>query len=193
MQDSDAGQNGDAGLDRDAGHTRAQGTILRPCPVYFLLARPTQEPDRMPSTIGESDVFFSEAEALDALDIHYAWASASLENPAAADTAQWYLQSAMVGPRISPSLGEVYLAISEGSSGDTWAAAGGFLTEGEVVHWAPFVTAVRPRIRTAYGDGVLELAYRGDTSVYFGQVWFAPMHSVRVYPKRIIVGDDAIG
>lgn len=147
----------------------------------------------MPPTIGEHDVFFSEAEALDALDIHYAWALARHDNPGVVDSAQWYLQSAMVGPRISPSLGEVYLAISAEECGDTWAAAGGFLTEGEVVHWASFVTAVRPRVRTTSGEGTLQLAYRGDVSVHFTQVWFAPMHSVRVYPKRIVVGDDAIG
>ncbi|MGC4933432.1 hypothetical protein ACLQ3C_07090 [Gordonia sp. DT30] len=179
--------------DRDARRAAAPRMILRACAVYYLLARPTQEADQLPSTIGENDVFYSEEQALDALDIHFAWAAARHDDAGMVDSAQWYLQSAMVGPRISPSLGDVYLAISDDEHGDTWAAAGGFLTEGEVVHWAPFVTAVRPRIPIARGNGVLELAYRGDATVYFNQVWFAPMHSVRVYPKRIVVGDDAIG
>ncbi|MEP9391894.1 hypothetical protein ABLE92_13585 [Gordonia sp. VNQ95] len=179
--------------DRDSRRSTPSRTILRARPVYYLLARPTQEPDRLPPTIGESDVFFSEDEALDALDIHYAWTAVRHDDSEFVDSAHWYLQSAMVGPRISPSLGEVYLATVDEQSGETWAAAGGFLTEGEVVHWAPFVAAVRPRIRTAVGDTPLELAYRGDASVYFGQVWFAPMHSVRVYPKRIVVGDEAHG
>lgn len=143
----------------------------------------------MPPTIGERDVFFSEEEALDALDIHYSWCLTD-HGPNVADSAQWYLQSAMAGPRINPGLGEVYLALTDSDSGDTWAAAGGFLTEGEVVHWAPFVSSVRPYVRTASGEEPLELAYRGDTAVYFGHVWFAPMHSVRVYPKRIVVGGD---
>lgn len=172
---------------RDSRRSSPPRTILRAQPAYFLLARPTQDADAKPSTVGERDVFFSEDEALDALDIHYAWCAADHDRDTA-DTAQWYLQSAMVGPRISPSLGEVYLALTETESGQTWAAAGGFLTEGEVVHWAPFVSAVRPWVRAM--TGTLELAYRGDTAVHFGQIWFAPMHSARVYPQRIVVGDD---
>ncbi|NDK88857.1 hypothetical protein GYA93_04590 [Gordonia desulfuricans] len=172
--------------DRFSGGAGPSPMILRARPVYFLLARPTQDVDRMPSTIGEWDVFDSEAQALDALDIHYAWCAVRHGGHALADTAQWYLQSAMVGPRINPGLGEVYLATADHDTDEVWAAAGGFLTEGEVVHWAPFVQAVRPRVRTATGGG-LELAYRGDTDVHFGQVWFAPMHSTRVYPKRIVV------
>ena len=145
----------------------------------------------MPPTIGERDVFFSEEEALDALDVHYSWC-AIIHGEPVADSAQWYLQSAVAGPRVNPGLGEVYLALSDSESGDIWAAAGGFLTEGEVVHWAPFVSAVRPYVRSAGGAETLELAYRGDAAVHFGNVWFAPMHSVRVYPKEIVVGDGSL-
>lgn len=179
--------------DRDARGLASARTILRPCPVYFLLARPTREPDRMPSTIGESDVFFSEAEALDALDVHYAWCAARSGGfTRVVTTAQWYLQSALVGPRIAPALGEVYLAATDNHSGETWAAAGGFLTEGELIHWSAFVRAVRPWIPTPGTAEIFELAYRGDTAVHFHQIWFAPLKSVRVYPKEIVVdsGDD---
>ncbi len=37
----------------------------------------------------------------------------------------------------------------------------------------------------AYG-----LAHLGDDEVEFGQIWFSPLQSRRVYPKRIVVGDD---
>ncbi len=115
----------------------------------------------------------------------------------------------MVGPRIATALGEVYLA-TDTETGEVNAAAGAFLTESEVVHWAPFVDAVAPRIpnsRVASADladgsipgsisktgpGRLRLAYRGDAEVSFSQVWFAPMDSTRVYPKRIHIGDDAL-
>lgn len=96
----------------------------------------------------------------------------------------------MVGPRIATALGEVYLA-ADTDSGEVHAAAGAFLTESEVVHWAPFVNAVAPRIPTTRGSR-LRLAYRGDAEVSFSQVWFAPMDSTRVYPKRIHIGDDAL-
>lgn len=46
--------------------------ITRARPAFFLLARPTESTDTLPASIGEPDVFFSEAQALDALDIHYA-------------------------------------------------------------------------------------------------------------------------
>ncbi len=145
----------------------------------------------LPATIGERDVFYSEEEALDAVDLHYAWCS--VQNGPEVATAQWYLQSAMVGPRISPALGEVYLAVTDTDSGDAWAVAGGFLTEGELVHWAPFVHAVKPFIPVAPGVDSLGLAYRGDTEVYFQQMWFAPMHSRRVFPKPIVVEEDSGG
>lgn len=167
--------------------------ITRQSQVYFLLARPIEDTDSLPSSIGESDVFFSEAEALDALDVHYAWCAARSGGfTRVVTTAQWYLQSALVGPRIAPALGEVYLAETDNHSGETWAAAGGFLTEGELIHWSAFVRAVRPWIPTPGTAEIFELAYRGDTAVHFHQIWFAPLKSVRVYPKEIVVdsGDD---
>lgn len=98
--------------------------ITRQSQVYFLLARPIEDTDSLPSSIGESDVFFSEAEALDALDVHYAWCAARSGGfTRVVTTAQWYLQSALVGPRIAPALGEVYLAATDNHSGETWAAA----------------------------------------------------------------------
>lgn len=163
--------------------------ITRARPAFFLLAHPTGSADQLPASIGETDVFFSEAQALDALDIHFAWCTARLDADLV-DNAQWYLQSAMVGPRIATALGEVYLA-ADSDSGDVHAAAGAFLTESEVVHWAPFVDAVQPRIPNTRGER-LRLAYRGDAEVSFSQVWFAPMDSTRVYPKRIHIGDDAL-
>ena len=48
-------------------HTYRQ--VIRPSRAFFLLARPTQNTDQLPSSIGERDVFFSEDEALDALDL----------------------------------------------------------------------------------------------------------------------------
>ncbi|KNA89803.1 hypothetical protein RND64_02410 [Gordonia sp. w5E2] len=182
--------------------------ITRARPAFFLMARPTGSADTLPASIGEPDVFYSEAQALDALDIHFAWCAARFDADVV-DTAQWYLQSAMVGPRIATALGEVYLA-TDTETGEVNAAAGAFLTESEVVHWAPFVDAVAPRIpnsRVASADladgsipgstskagpGRLRLAYRGDAEVSFSQVWFAPMDSTRVYPKRIHIGDDAL-
>ncbi|MCM3895092.1 MULTISPECIES: hypothetical protein [Gordonia] len=178
--------------------------ITRARPAFFLLARPTGSADTLPASIGEPDVFYSEAQALDALDIHFAWCAARFDADVV-DNAQWYLQSAMVGPRIATALGEVYLA-ADTDTGEVHAAAGAFLTEGEVVHWAPFVDAVAPRIPNSRisstnildgpspksGPGRLRLAYRGDAEVSFSQVWFAPMDSTRVYPKRIHIGDDAL-
>ena len=51
--------------------------------------------------------------------------------------------------------------------------------------------AVQPRIPNTRGER-LRLAYRGDAEVSFSHVWFAPMDSTRVYPKRIHIGDDAL-
>lgn len=188
MHEHDSPGTGDSrrtGEARDAGRR----TISLTRRVFFLLARATRDMDRMPLSLGENDVFESEHEALDALDVHFAWTVLRHPDRAIVESAQWYLQSAMVGPRTAPSLGEVYLATTDSGNGATWAAAGGFRTEAEVVHWAPFVSAARPRIRSAHRrPEALELAYRGDVSVRFGQTWFAPMHSVRVYPKRITVG-----
>ncbi|MET9203370.1 hypothetical protein [Gordonia sp. NPDC003585] len=178
----------------DASHhgIDAPRLITRQTQVFFLLARPTQNTDNLPSSIGEHDVFFSEAQALDALDVHYAWCAARSGGfTPVVTSAQWYLQTALVGPRIAPALGEVYLAATDNHSGETWAAAGGFLTEGELIHWSAFVRAVRPWIPTPGSAEVFELAYRGDTSVHFHQLWFAPMKSVRVYPKPIVVDSDA--
>ncbi|MFT4125759.1 MAG: hypothetical protein QM662_05960 [Gordonia sp. (in: high G+C Gram-positive bacteria)] len=174
--------------ERDSPHPSPPQAIPPAQTVYFLLARPTADVDRLPSTIGERDVFASEEQALDALDIHYAWCRARYPDGDVADSAQWFLQSATVGPRLTPGLGEVYLAAVDEHTGTIWAAAGGFLTEGEVVHWAPFVRAARPWGRATGGDG-LELAYRGDTAVHFGRLWFVPMHSARVHPRPIIVGE----
>jgi len=170
-------------------HTRRQ--ITRPSRAFFLLARPTLNTDKLPSSIGERDVFFSEEEALDALDLHYGWCAARYGGfTDVVTTAQWYLQTAMVGPRITASLGEVYLACADAQSGETSAAAGGFLTEGELIHWSSFVRSVRSWIPINTGTETFELAYRGDTDVHFNQLWFAPMQSVRVYPKRIVVEDS---
>ena len=157
--------------------------------VYFLLARRTTNTDALPSTIGELDVFDTEDEALDALDIHYAWCDARLDRTVVT-TAQWYLQSAIVGPRLAPALGDVYLATRD-DTGEHQAVAGGFLTEGEVIHWSAFVRAVEPFIPIADVGSDYGLAYRGDTTTRFGQLWFTPMRSRRVYPRRIVVDEDA--
>ncbi|ANY21907.1 MULTISPECIES: hypothetical protein [Gordonia] len=173
-------------------HTYRQ--VTRPSRAFFLLARPTQNTDQLPSSIGERDVFFSEEEALDALDLHYAWCAARSGGfTDVVTTAQWYLQTAMVGPRVTASLGEVYLASSDAQSGEIWAAAGGFLTEGELIHWSSFVRAARSWIPLNTGTDGFELAYRGDTEVHFHQLWFAPMQSIRVYPKQIAVDSDGLG
>ncbi len=130
--------------------------VTRPSRAFFLLARPIQNTDNLPSSIGESDVFFSEEAALDALDLHYGWCAARSGGfTPVVTTAQWYLQTAMIGPRITPSLGEVYLASSDAQSGETWASAGGFLTEGELIHWSSFVRAVRPWIPREHRDRCL--------------------------------------
>ncbi len=105
-------------------------------------------------------------------------------------TAQWYLQSAIVGPRLAPALGDVYLATRD-DTGEHQAVAGGFLTEGEVIHWSAFVRAVEPFIPIADVGSDYGLAYRGDTTTRFGQLWFTPMRSRRVYPRRIVVDEDA--
>lgn len=172
---------------------QADRTITCARTAYFLLARPTEHVDRLPASIGERDVFFSAEEALDALDVHYGWCAArsgGFYN--FVTSAQWYLQTAVVGPRLTPSLGEVYLATVDERTGDTQAAAGGFLTEGELIHWSPFLSAVRPRIPTS-GSGDLELTYRGDTDVSFQHMWFAPVDSMRVYPKRIVLDENSTG
>ncbi|TYQ13515.1 UNVERIFIED_ORG: hypothetical protein L601_001100001170 [Gordonia westfalica J30] len=188
---------GNTWLMHDEASDRGIGTkrvVTRPSRAFFLLARPTQDTDNLPASIGERDVFFSEEAALDALDLHYGWCAARSGGfTPVVTTAQWYLQTAMIGPRITPSLGEVYLASSDAQSGETWAAAGGFLTEGELIHWSSFVRAVRPWIPLNTGTEAVELAYRGDTDVHFHQLWFAPMQSVRVYPKRIVVDEDSRG
>ncbi|GAC67602.1 hypothetical protein GS4_08_01870 [Gordonia soli NBRC 108243] len=168
--------------------------ITAPRRAFFLLARPTEDTDQLPATIGEKDVFYSEEEAIDALDLHYAWCAVRTGGyDSVVTTAQWYLQSAMVGPRIPPALGEVYLAVQDGTTGDSWAVAGGFLTEGELIHWAPFVHAVKAFIPVAPATDAFGLAYRGDATVYFHQLWFSPMHSRRVYPKRIVVDEESTG
>lgn len=165
--------------------------ITSPTRVYFLLARPTQEVDELPASIGERDVFRCEDEAMDALDLHYAWAAWRFGGFGPVVTsAQWYLQSAMVGPRITPALGDVYLAIEDEDAEESWAVAGGFLTEGELIHWSSFVHAVKPFIPIAPSSDSFGLTYRGDTSAHFHQLWFAPLQSHRVYPKRIVVVDD---
>lgn len=168
--------------------------VTRPSRAFFLLARPTQNTDTLPSSIGERDVFFSEEEALDALDLHYGWCAARSGGfTSVVTTAQWYLQTAMIGPRITPALGEVYLAASDAQTGQMWAAAGGFLTEGELIHWSSFVRAARSLIPLHIGTDSFELAYRGDVNVHFHRLWFAPVRSVRVYPKKIVVDDDNRG
>lgn len=165
--------------------------ITHPRTAYFLLARPTVWVDRLPASIGEQDVFFSAEEAVDALDVHYGWCAARSGGfGTVVTTAQWYLQSAEVGPRITPALGEVYLAEADEHTGDTRAAAGGFLTEGELIHWSPFLSAVRSRIPVS-GTSSLKLTYRGDADVNFAHLWFAPVDSLRVYPKRIVLDENS--
>ncbi|NED70511.1 hypothetical protein G3I15_57295, partial [Streptomyces sp. SID10244] len=57
--------------DSAEGRREPAHAIASSRPAYFLLARPTEQADELPATIGERDVFFSEDEALDALDLHY--------------------------------------------------------------------------------------------------------------------------
>lgn len=168
--------------------------ITAPRRAWFLFARPTENTDELPANIGERDVFATEDAALDALDLHYAWALATnAGNTSVARTAQWYLQSAMVGPKVSAALGDVYLASRDDESGDTWAVAGGFLTEGELIHWSSFVHAVSPYIPLTATTSSLGLAYRGDVTTHFHQLWFAPLRSRRVYPKKIVVDEESAG
>ncbi|MGV9824952.1 MULTISPECIES: hypothetical protein [unclassified Gordonia (in: high G+C Gram-positive bacteria)] len=180
--------------DAFSGRARPVRDISTARAAFFILARPTETPDRFPATIGEPDVFFSEEEALDALDVHFAWCHARVaELGSAVESAQWYLQSAMVGPRLAPALGEVYLAATDRGTNETWAAAGGFLTEGELTHWSPFVHAVAPMVLGGRHSDALTLAYRGDTAVHFHRLWFAPMHSARVYPRPIMLDEESAG
>lgn len=167
--------------------------------VWFLLAQPSElvagarGETSTPTTLGEADVFADEEQARDALDVHYAWCAARVDSHVLLST-RWFLQSALVGPSVTPALGDVFVASTDvldeeqHGHGDVWAAAGGFLTQGEVIHWSPFIRAVRPLI-SATGDAPLTLAHRDDESVYFHRVWFAPLHSVRVYPSEIVVGE----
>ncbi|MFW0793632.1 hypothetical protein AAFP30_07465 [Gordonia sp. CPCC 205515] len=160
-------------------------------PAYFLFARPTENPDELPATIGERDVFFDVDQAMDALDLHYAWSHARHgEHSSVVSSAQWYLQSAMVGPRVEPGLGEVYLATKPSDFSQPQAVAGGFLTEGELIHWTPFVRAVKQHMPIAPASNSFALAYRTNTTVSFDQVWFTPLESRRVYPQPIVVGED---
>ncbi|MGC4961145.1 hypothetical protein ACPXCG_11700 [Gordonia sp. DT218] len=160
--------------------------------AYFLLARPTEQADELPATIGERDVFFSEDEALDALDLHYAWCAAQHggHHSSVVAGAHWYLQSAMVGAQVTAGLGEVFLATGTAEPGRPQAVAGGFLTEGELIHWTSFVRAAMRYMAVPSTLMSFELVYRGDESVDFGQIGFAPAHSRRVYPKRIVVRED---
>ncbi len=167
------------------------GAITQPTPVYFLLAQPVglADGDR-PATIGERDLFFSEEAALDSLDVHYAWCAAERGGFVGEVTsALWYLQSAMVGPRVSPGLGEVYLAVVAADS-RARAIAGGFLTEGELLHWSPFVRAVRSHLPDLAPNASLVVSHLGDETVSFGRIRFSPLRSQRVYPKQIVVEED---
>ncbi|MFW0786584.1 hypothetical protein AAFP35_18975 [Gordonia sp. CPCC 206044] len=168
-------------------------SITTPQPVYFLLARPEGRDGETPATIGERDVFFSEESALDSLDVHYAWCAAEHGGFIPRVTsAQWFLQSAMVGPGVAPGLGDVHLALAP-SGGRPRAVAGGFLTEGELVHWSPFVRAVHPYLSPVPTEHTsFVVSYLGDDTVSFGQVWFAPLRSRRVYPKPIVVDADDV-
>ncbi|MYR08062.1 hypothetical protein GTV32_17920 [Gordonia sp. SID5947] len=159
--------------------------------AYFLLARPTEHVDELPATIGERDVFFTEDAALDALDVHYAWCAAQHggHHSAVVAGAHWYLQSATIGSQVAAGLGEVFLATAANDPGRPLAVAGGFLTEGELIHWTSFVRAAMPYMAVP-STTTFELVYRGDESVDFDRITFAPSHSRRVYPKRIVVSDD---
>lgn len=178
--------------DRADGRQDSTPTITSVQPAWFLLARPTENSDELPATIGERDVFFGDDEAMDALDLHFAWCAAQHGGfgSAVVRSAHWYLQSAMVGPRVTPGLGDVYLASTVDEPGRPRAVAGGFLTEGELIHWTPFVRAVTRYIPDTPPSPAYGLAHLGDDDVEFGQIWFSPLQSRRVYPKRIVVGDD---
>lgn len=138
--------------------------------MFFLLARPTTNTDTLPSTIGE--LTFSPPRTRPSTPRHvHAWCDARLDRTVVS-TAQWYLQSAIVGPRLSPALGDVYLAVHD--AGEHQAVAGGFLTEGELIHWSAFVRAVEPFIPIATVGREYSLAYRGDTTTRFGQLRGSP-------------------
>lgn len=176
--------------DRTDQHWGLSQAITTAQPAYFLLARPTENPDELPATIGERDVFFDEDQARDALDIHYAWCGAQYgEHDSIASSAHWYLLSAMVGPRVEPGPGEVYLATKPADFTTPQAVAGGFTTEGELIHWSPFVRAVKPLMPVSPATNSFAVAYRSNTTVNFDQVWFTPLRSQRVYPNRIVVAD----
>lgn len=70
---------------------------------------------------------------------------------------------------------------------------GGFLTEGELIHWSAFVRAVEPFIPIATVGREYSLAYRGDTTTRFGQLQASSPRCSRaeVYPRRIVVDEDA--
>ncbi|AZG47451.1 hypothetical protein [Gordonia insulae] len=186
--------------DRTDGRENSSRTITSARPAYFLLARPTENADSLPATIGERDVFFDHDAAMDALDLHYAWCAAQRGgyHAAVVRTAHWYLQSAMVGPHVTPGLGEVYLAAADHDPLSptaprhlrSRAIAGAFLTEGELVHWTPFVRAATRYMPDAPDTDAFGLGYLGDDAIDFGQIWFAPLQSRRVYPERIVVGGD---
>ncbi|MEE3851553.1 hypothetical protein VZC37_14505 [Gordonia sp. LSe1-13] len=177
--------------DRADGDAAFGHTITSVRPAWFLLARPTQNADDLPATIGEQDVFFDGATAMDALDLHYAWCAAQRGgyHAEAVRGAQWYLQSAMIGPQVTPGLGQVYLASSDPLGGRR-AVGGGFLTEGELIHWTAFVRTATRYMPTGPTAAPFELAYLGDDGVDFGHIWFSPLQSRRVFPQRIVVDPD---
>ena len=177
--------------DRAGGREHAARTITSVRPAWFLLARPTQNVDELPATIGERDVFFDDETAMDALDLHYAWCAAQRGgyHATVVRSAHWYLQSAMIGPQVDPGLGDVFLALADGSGGRR-AVGGGFLAEGELIHWTSFVRATTRFMPDAPAVPAFELAHLGDDNVDFGHIWFAPLQSRRVHPQRIVVPEE---
>lgn len=152
-------------------------------PAYFLLAQPDAREVGSGTSISENDVFLTEVEALDALDVHYGWAK-SLHNRETVDATNWYLQEARLGRFTKPADGAHFLtAIMPYGGYET--VAGGFSSFGETVDWMTFVYAAMDTVyeRTEWIDLTAEDIHADlvDTS----QIWFRPISSRQVYPTDL--------
>lgn len=153
-------------------------------PAYFLLAKPDARKAGPGSSISENDVFLTEVEALDALDVHYGWAKSLHDRELVAAT-DWYLQEARLGRFVQPAQGSHFLTALL-PYGDRKTVAGGFSSFGETVDWMTFVFAA---IETVYDRREWFDLTSDDIHpdlVDPAQIWFRPISSRQVYPMDLV-------
>lgn len=153
-------------------------------PAYFLLAQPDSRKVDLGSSISENDVFLTEVEALDALDVHYGWAKTIHDRETIAATS-WHLQEARLGRFVTPTPGAHFLTALLPSGGYE-AVAGGFSSFGETMDWMTFVCAAIDTVydRTEWVDLTAD-DVRADL-VNTTHIWFRPISSRQVYPMDLV-------